>query len=84
MPPARAQMLDDAADEACIAAENAAGRKPPKPGSDAERVAFLSDRYLALTSLLPPARPAAPVSRPLIGAAHRDARGHANYCATTS
>jgi hypothetical protein len=44
-------------DAACIAAEKAAGRKPPKLGSDAERVAFLFERYQQLTSLLPGAKP---------------------------
>src|SRR3546814_8049401 len=32
---------------------SAAGRKPAKLGTDAERVAFLFERYQALTSLLP-------------------------------
>ena len=45
--------LDKAVDAAYIAAEKAAGRKPPKLGTDAERVAFLFERYQALTSLLP-------------------------------
>ncbi len=61
MPPAlvRAhQALDRAVDAAYGAAEKAAGRKPPKLGSDAERVAFLFERYQALTSLLPAAKPA--------------------------
>ena len=52
------QALDRAVDVAYIAAEKAAGRKPPKLGSDAERVAFLFERYQALTSLLPAAKPA--------------------------
>jgi hypothetical protein len=47
------QALDRAVDAAYVAAEKAAGRKPPKLGSDAERVAFLFERYQALTSLLP-------------------------------
>ena len=56
MPPALVkahQQLDKAVDAAYIAAEKAAGRKPPKLGTDAERVAFLFERYQALTSLLP-------------------------------
>ena len=59
MPPALVkahQALDHAVDAAYIAAEKAAGRKPPKLGSDAERVAFLFERYQALTSLLPAAK----------------------------
>ena len=59
MPPALVQVhhaLDRAVDAAYIAAEKAAGRKPPKLGSDAERVAFLFERYQALTSLLPAAK----------------------------
>jgi hypothetical protein len=51
------QALDRAVDAAYIAAEKAAGRKPPKFTSDAERVAFLFERYQALTSLLPAAKP---------------------------
>lgn len=47
------QHLDKAVDAAYIATEKAAGRKPPKLGTDAERVAFLFERYQALTSLLP-------------------------------
>lgn len=47
------QVLDRAVDAAYLAAEKAAGRKAPKLGSDAERVAFLFQRYQALTSLLP-------------------------------
>jgi len=45
--------LDKAVDAAYLAAERAAGRKSPKFGTDAERVAFLFERYQALTSLLP-------------------------------
>jgi hypothetical protein len=59
MPPALVkahQALDRAVDAAYIAAEKAAGRKPPKLGSDAERVAFLFERYQQLTSLLPVAK----------------------------
>lgn len=60
MPPALVkahQKLDRAVDAAYLAAEKAAGRKPPKLGSDAERVAFLFERYQALTSLLPAVKP---------------------------
>ncbi|HWU77665.1 MAG TPA: DNA methyltransferase [Rhodanobacter sp.] len=56
MPPALVkahQALDRAVDAAYVAAEKAAGRKPPKLGTDAERVAFLFERYQQLTSLLP-------------------------------
>ena len=56
MPPALVKAhatLDKAVDAAYIAAEKAAGRKLPKLGTDAERVAFLFERYQALTSLLP-------------------------------
>jgi hypothetical protein len=59
MPPALVkahQALDRAVDAAYIAAEKAAGRKAPKLSSDAERVAFLFERYQALTSLLPAAK----------------------------
>ncbi len=48
--------LDKAVDAAYAAAEKAAGRKPPKLATDAERVAFLFQRYQALTSLLPAAK----------------------------
>ncbi|MCE5233208.1 MAG: DNA methyltransferase [Mizugakiibacter sp.] len=61
MPPALVkahQALDRAVDAAYVAAEKAAGRKAPRLGSDAERVAFLFERYQALTSLLPAAKPA--------------------------
>lgn len=60
MPPALVkahQQLDKAVDAAYLAAEKAAGRKPPKLGSDAERVAFLFQRYQALASLLPATKP---------------------------
>ena len=60
MPPALVKAhaaLDKAVDAAYIAAERAAGRKAPKLGTDAERVAFLFERYQALTSLLPAAKP---------------------------
>jgi hypothetical protein len=59
MPPALVKAhaaLDKAVDAAYLAAEKAAGRKPPKLGTDAERVAFLFERYQALTSLLPVAK----------------------------
>jgi hypothetical protein len=59
MPPALVkahQQLDKAVDAAYIAAEKAAGRKPPKLTTDAERVALLFERYQALTSLLPVAK----------------------------
>ncbi|KAA2284735.1 class I SAM-dependent DNA methyltransferase [Arenimonas fontis] len=59
MPPALLKAhkaLDKAVDTAYIAAEKAAGRKPPKLGTDAERVAFLFERYQALTSLLSAAK----------------------------
>ena len=59
MPPALVKAhatLDKAVDAAYIAAEKSAGRKPPKLGTDAERVAFLFERYQALTSLLPVAK----------------------------
>ena len=58
MPPALVkahQALDRAVDAAYVAAEKAAGRRPPNLGTDAERVAFLFERYQALTSLLPAA-----------------------------
>jgi hypothetical protein len=51
------QALDRAVDAAYVAAEKAAGRRAPKLGSDAERVAFLFERYQQLTSLLPAAKP---------------------------
>jgi hypothetical protein len=60
MPPALVkahQQLDRAVDAAYIAVEKAAGRKAPKLGTDAERVAFLFERYQALTSLLPAEKP---------------------------
>ncbi len=60
MPPALVkahQQLDKAVDAAYLAAEKAAGRKPPKLDTDAERVAFLFQRYQALASLLPVAKP---------------------------
>jgi len=59
MPPALVKAhaaLDKAVDAAYLAAEKAAGRKPPKLATDAERVAFLFQRYQALTSLLPVAK----------------------------
>lgn len=60
MPPALVKAhaaLDKAVDAAYLAAEKSAGRKPPKLATDAERVAFLFERYQALTSLLPAAKP---------------------------
>ncbi|WP_240125438.1 class I SAM-dependent DNA methyltransferase [Thermomonas alba] len=63
MPPALVKAhaaLDKAVDAAYLAAEKAAGRKPPKLSTDAERVAFLFQRYQALTSLLPAAKPKKP------------------------
>ncbi|OJY93429.1 MAG: methylase [Lysobacterales bacterium 63-13] len=82
MPPALVkahQTLDRAVDAAYVAAEKAAGRKAPRLGTDAERVAFLFERYQQLTSLLPAgkARPKSPrrvarASRPIKDA---DARG---------
>jgi len=59
MPPALVkahQALDRAVDAAYISTEKAAGRRSPKLGSDAERVAFLFERYQQLTSLLPVAK----------------------------
>lgn len=57
------QRLDKAVDDAYLAAEKAAGRKPPKLSTDAERVAFLFERYQALTSLLPADKPRKPRKR---------------------
>ena len=61
MPPALVKAhatLDRAVDAAYTTAEKAAGRKPPRLGSDAERVAFLFERYQALTAgLLPATKP---------------------------
>ncbi len=60
MPPALVKAhaaLDKAVDAAYLAAEKAAGRKPPRLTTDAERVAFLFERYQALTSLLPADKP---------------------------
>ena len=70
MPPALVkahQTLDRAVDAAYIAAEKAAGRKPPKLGSDAEQVAFLFERYQQLTSLLPAAKSKAARRRAVTG-----------------
>lgn len=53
------QQLDRAVDAAYVAAEKAAGRKAPKLATDAERVAFLFERYQALTTLLRVAEPKA-------------------------
>ncbi|MGH8146507.1 MAG: class I SAM-dependent DNA methyltransferase [Rhodanobacteraceae bacterium] len=66
MPPALVkahQALDRAVDAAYVAAEKAQGRKSPKLTSDTERVAFLFERYQALTSLLPAAKPKRTVRR---------------------
>ena len=63
MPPALVKAhaaLDKAVDAAYLAAEKAAGRKPPRLDTDAERVAFLFQRYQALTSLLPADKPKKP------------------------
>jgi hypothetical protein len=54
---AHAAFPDRAVDAAYIAAEKAAARKPPKLTTDADRVAFLFERYQHLTSLLPVAKP---------------------------
>lgn len=56
MPPALVKAhatLDKVIDSAYLSAEKAAGRKVPKLTTDAERVAFLFERYQALTSMLP-------------------------------
>jgi hypothetical protein len=52
------QKLDRAVDAAYLAAEKAAGRKPPRLTTDAERVAFLFERYQALSSQQLAAKPA--------------------------
>jgi hypothetical protein len=73
MPPALVkahQLLDRAVDVAYLATEKAAGRKAPKLGSDAERVAFLFQRYQALTALLPAAT-TKPARKPRPGKADR-------------
>ena len=60
MPPALLkahQQLDKAVDTAYITAEKAAGNKPPKLTTDAERVAFLFSLYQRYTSLLPQEKP---------------------------
>lgn len=49
------QKLDRAVDASYFAIEKAAGRNAPKLSNDAERVAFLFERYRELTSLLPTA-----------------------------
>ena len=51
------QQLDKVVDAAYLATEKAAGRKPPRLTTDAERVAFLFERYQALTTLLPAEKP---------------------------
>lgn len=53
MPPELAKAhaaLDKAVDSAYTSIEKAAGRKPPRLGTDAERMAFLFERYQSLTS----------------------------------
>src|SRR5690606_23203749 len=60
MPPALVKAhaaLDKAVDAAYVAAEKAAGRRPPKLTTDAVRAAFPFERYQAITSLLPAAKP---------------------------
>ena len=54
------QQLDRAVDAAYVEGETRAGRKKPSLKTDAERVAFLFERYQALTSLLPVAKPKKP------------------------
>jgi hypothetical protein len=44
-------------DAGYVAAAKVSGRNPPELDSDAERVAFLFERYQQLTSLLPSAKP---------------------------
>jgi hypothetical protein len=51
------QHLDRSVDAAYVAVEKSAGRKSPKLGTAAERVAFLFERYQALASLLSAAEP---------------------------
>lgn len=78
MPPALVkahQQLDRSVDAAYLAAEKAAGRKAPKLGSDAERVAFLFERNQVLTSLLPAAK--AKQTRAVRGRPPRPAKGEA-------
>jgi hypothetical protein len=53
----RGRDLDRAVDSAYNTVQKAAGRKAPKLGTDAERVAFLFERYQALTRLLPAEKP---------------------------
>lgn len=70
MPPALVkahQVLDRAVDASYVAAEKAAGRNPPKLGSDAERMTFLFTRYQQFTSLLPVAKPKRARRRPIQG-----------------
>ncbi|WP_335341167.1 type IIL restriction-modification enzyme MmeI [Luteimonas sp. JM171] len=57
--------LNRAVDAAYIAAEKAAGRKSLKLTNDAERVAFLFQRYQAITSLLPATKAKRPSKRQL-------------------
>ncbi len=66
MPPALVkahQTLDRAVDAAYLAAEKAAKHPTPKLDTDANRVAFLFERYQAITSLLPAAKAAKPRKR---------------------
>lgn len=66
MPPALVkahQALDRAVDAAYIAAEKAAGRPTPKLATDAERVAFLFERYAALVADEEAAKPRKPTRR---------------------
>lgn len=80
MPPALVkahQTLNRAVDAAYIAAEKIAARTTPKLATDAERVAFLFERYQALTSLLPVAKPPRKQRKPRSPAkAATDADGH--------
>ncbi|WP_208542760.1 type IIL restriction-modification enzyme MmeI [Luteimonas yindakuii] len=67
MPPALVkahQQLDRAVDAAYLAAEKVAGRKAPKLDTDAERVAFLFERYQQLVSILPADKPGKAARRP--------------------
>lgn len=57
MPPALVKAhayLDKVVDASYVAAEKSGARRAPKLGTDAERVAFLFERYQVLTSLIPP------------------------------
>ena len=66
MPPALVkahQQLDRAVDAAYTAVEKGAGRKAPRLGTDAERVAFLFELYGRLASATPAARGARKTAR---------------------